>query len=245
MIPPERFSIGVAIAADLSPLTELATAHTAIAAINAGFFDPHNGQTTSFITAAGELIADPRQNERLMLNPDLTIYLPDILNRSEFRVYDCAGTPRYAITRHQEPSPINCTIQIAIGAGPQLLPQLTGAEEGFWSDTSAGERVRDVLGSLTPNARSAIGIQSDGSVVFAIAQQVPNSAGRSGVTLPEMAQLLAELDVTHALNLDGGSSTGLYIAGDTYFGRLDADNVPIERPIKSALYVRAVSADAN
>lgn len=236
-IPPNQFKIGVAVDDGLAPLSELAQTHDAIAAINAGFFDPQNGLTTSFVIVSDETIADPQQNERLMLNPDLVAYLPAILNRSEFRAYDCAGTSRYAITRHQALPPTDCTIRLAVGAGPQLLPNLTGEEEAFWADNEAGVRIRDVIGSQTPNARSAIGIKPDGSIVFAIAQQVPGSTSPSGLTLPEMAQLLAELGVTAALNLDGGSSTSLYVNGNTYFGRLDTTGLPIKRPIKSALYV--------
>lgn len=70
------------------------------------------------------------------------------------------------------------------------------------------------------NARSAVGIKPDGTVVLAIATQLPDVAS-SGLTLPEMADFLAGLGVETALNLDGGSSTGLYFEGATYLGRLD------------------------
>jgi hypothetical protein len=123
----------------------------AVAALNAGFFDPSNGLTTSYVTVDGTLVADPRQNQRLVGNPDLAPYMEQILNRSEFRRYDCGGTPRYAITLHQEPTPAGCTLVDAVGAGPQLLPQHTAEAEGF-VDTSVTP-VRDALGSQAANAR--------------------------------------------------------------------------------------------
>jgi hypothetical protein len=96
-----------------------------IATLNAGFFDPQNQKSTSFITLNGELVADPRENERLMGNPDLSSYLDRILNRTELRRYRCMQLERFALAKHLDPVPANCEIVDAIGAGPQLLPELT------------------------------------------------------------------------------------------------------------------------
>lgn len=237
-VPPNQgWQLSIGLSETLAPLADLAEAAGAIAAINAGFFDPQNGQTTSYVILDGAIAADPRQNDRLMGNPDLQTYLPAILNRSEFRIYDCRGTSQYDIVAHEAPVPAGCQLGEAIGAGPQLLPAMTGAEEAFWADDAAGNRIRDALGSGSPNARSAIGIKPDGTVVLAIAAQVPTQAP-GGLTLFEMADFLADIGVQKALNLDGGSSTGLYLNGETYPGRLDAQGNPIERPIKSILYVQ-------
>ena len=230
--------IDVGVAASLTSLPELATSQGAIAAINAGFFDPQNGLTTSFVTVQGDLVADPRQNANLMENPALQSYLPAILNRSEFRVYDCAGAVQYDITAHAAAVPSTCQLLAAVGAGPQLLPTQTGYDEGFLADNDAGQVVRDALGSQSANARSAIGLKADGTVVLAIASQLPGTDRATGLTLPEMADFLQTLDVEQALNLDGGSSSGLYFEGETDLGRLDATGEAIERPIKSILLVR-------
>ena len=232
------WQIDVAVAASLTPLSEWATGQGAIAAINAGFFDPRNGLTTSFVTVQGDLMADPRQNANLMENPALQSYLPAILNRSEFRIYDCEGTVQYDITAHAAAGPSACQMTAAVGAGPQLLPTQTGYDEGFLANNDAGEVVRDALGSQSANARSAIGLKADGTVVLAIASQLPMTNRATGLTLPEMADFLQTLGVEQALNLDGGSSSGLYFEGETYLGRLDATGEAIERPIKSILLVR-------
>lgn len=183
-------------------------------------------------------MADPRQNPRLIENPDLQTILPAILNRSEFRIYNCADGVEYDIATHGAPIPAPCTLVDVVGAGPQLLPALTGYEEGFMADNNAGERVRDALGSQWPNARSAVGLKADGTVVLAIATQLRDADRATGLTLAQMAEFLASLGVTKALNLDGGSSTALYFDGHTDFGKLDAEGAPIERPIKSVLVVR-------
>lgn len=208
----------------------------AVAIINAGFFDPVNQQTTSYITIAGNLVADPRNNPRLMDNPDLLPYLDQILNRSEFRHYLCEGEPRYAIAHHSEPVPPRCHLENAIGAGPRLLPTLELESEGFRAEV-AGDVIRDAIGSDRPNARSAIGITADGTIILAMAAQIPNQAP-SGMTLPELAEALAELGAVEALNLDGGSSSGIFVQDNIYYGRFDEAGQPIERPLKSVWLVR-------
>jgi len=237
-VPPDSGrKISVAISDELTTLPEIAQAKGAIAVINAGFFDPQNGLTTSYVTVDGAIVANPQQNDRLIQNPDLQPYLPVILNRSEFRIYDCLKGLQYDIVRHTAPTPQNCSLRDAVGAGPQLLPTMTGYEEGFLADNEAGERIRDALGSETANARSAIGIKADGTVVWAIASQVPDVDSPTGLTLAEMVAFLQDLGVQQALNLDGGSSSGLYVNGETYLGRIDASGQPIERPLKSVLLV--------
>jgi hypothetical protein len=231
--------ISVGMEDALAPLTVQAVQVGAIAAINAGFFDPQNGLTTSYIMQDGAVVAAPGDNPRLMENPALATYLDAILNRSEFRIYNCDGAVQYDITPHLAPLAAHCNLRDAVGAGPQLLPVMTGHTEGFMADNAQGERVRDTLGSSEPNARSAVGIKADGTVVLAISTQLPDTTTASGFTLTEMAAFMKKQGVEKALNLDGGSSTGLYFEGQTYFGRWEAGNPPSERPIKSILYVSA------
>lgn len=236
--PTSDRQVTVAWSEELETLASLAQSAGAIAAINAGFFDPQNGLTTSYIIADGAIVATPQQNPRLMENPALQAYLPAILNRSEFRVYDCEDGVQYDIAPRSTSIPANCRLNSAVGAGPQLLPTLTGYEEGFLADDPAGEIVRDALGSQAANARSAVGVKADGTVVLAIAAQLPDVDFPTGLTLAEMANFLKQLGVEKALNLDGGSSTSLYFQGQTYLGRLDDTGIPIERPIKSALLIQ-------
>jgi len=227
------------IAQDLMTLAEFKATEAgegAIALINAGFFDPANQQTTSHITTSGTPVADPRHNPRLMENPDLAPYLEQILNRSEFRRYTCDTGIRYGIATHSEHAPPGCQLEDAIGAGPRLLPTLELASEGFRTEIN-GEVIRDAIGSDRPNARSAIGITADGTIILAMAAQIPNLQP-SGMTLAELAATLAELGAIEALNLDGGSSSGLLMQDSLYLGRLDEAGQPIERPVKSVLMVK-------
>ena len=236
--PGGRFSVVPAIAPTAATVEEFAQTHRAIAVLNAGFFDPQNQQTTSFVTIGGRLVADPRQNDRLMQNPKLATYLDRILDRSELRRYQCGSAIRYDIISHSQPVPADCQLRDAISAGPQLLPQNTSQLEGFVA-VANGETTRDALGSTQPNARSAIGLKRDGSLVWIMVAQKPENPTQSGLSLKEMTEFLKSLGVEKALNLDGGSSSSLYFQGKTYYGKLDHTAKPVQRSVKSVLLIQS------
>ncbi|MEM9218071.1 MAG: phosphodiester glycosidase family protein [Cyanobacteria bacterium P01_F01_bin.150] len=221
----------------LEKLEVLAQQAGAIAAINGGFFDPNNQLTTSYVTIDGDVALDPRENSGLMENFNVAIYIERILNRSEFRRYQCntanGQEVNYAIALHDQLTPFSCELIDALGAGPALLPQFRGEEEAF-VDAING---RDALGSNTPNARSAIGLTPDGTIIFAMAAQRADVSDRTGLSLFELADVMKSLGAEQALNLDGGSSSSLYYDGTTHYGRLDADNNVIKRSVKSVLLV--------
>lgn len=228
---PRSIPLTVALSPTLDRLESLAESQDAIAAINAGFFDPINGRSTSFISVGGEQVADPRQNDRLMQNPNLAPYLEQILDRSEFRQYRCGEEWQAAIAPHSAPIPANCTSHLAIGAGPQLLPELTVEAEAF-VDEAAG---RDAIGLRQPNARTAIGLTASGDVVWVMVAQRSEAPATSGFSLIELADWLDRAGLVQALNFDGGSSSSFYYRGETFYGKVNEQGERVERSIKSAL----------
>ena len=81
LIPNQsNFKIDVAVSNGLKTVEKFAEQTEAVAVLNGGFFDPVNGQTTSYVMKEGEIIADPSKNSRLMDNPQLQPYLKKILN---------------------------------------------------------------------------------------------------------------------------------------------------------------------
>ncbi|MEL6471740.1 MAG: phosphodiester glycosidase family protein [Cyanobacteria bacterium J06623_4] len=241
VVVPPGGEVAIAASTDLQPLSAFITESGSAFAINAGFFDPQNGKTTSHLMVDGEVVGDPADNERLVGNPDLAPYLDQILNRSEFRIYRCAnGQAKYGIALRDAPVPADCEIESAVGAGPQLLPEDTSQLEAF-TDYADGELIRDAIGSAQPNARSAVGLDAQGAVYLIMAEK---NAESTGARLSDMTDFAADLGVTQLLNLDGGSSSGLYAQPNQfYFGRTDAEGNPIERPIKSAIVVGDGSAE--
>lgn len=231
-----NYSVIPAVSPELKPIDNFASQHQAVAAINGGYFDPKNEKTTSYITQQGELVADPRTNERLIDNPDLKSYLGKILNRTEFRRYICGETTRYDITLHDASVPADCQLLDALGGGPSLLPKDTSVEEGFIA-YSNGKVIRDAIGSQGLNARSAVGITRDGDIVLAMVAQKPESPSNSGMSLTQLAEFLATLGVEKAMNLDGGSSSSIFYQEQTFYGKVDGEGKQIQRPIKSVLLV--------
>jgi hypothetical protein len=90
-----------------------------------------------------------------------------------------------------------------LGAGPLLVASgqivLNAAAEQFGAGLDA---------QLAP--RSAIGQTADGRIFLATTH---NRVGGAGPSLPEWAQLMRNLGAVDALNLDGGSSSSLYLGG--------------------------------
>ena len=90
-----------------------------------------------------------------------------------------------------------------IGAGPLLVQNrqivLDGAAETFSPAFMNGQAVR-----------SSICTNSTGSLMIVA---VSNRAGGGGPTLAEQARLMQTMGCINALNLDGGSSTSLYLSG--------------------------------
>lgn len=238
LIPAQSpVTVRVAVSPQLQLVEDFAANSGAIALLNAGFFDPQNQETTSYVTQNGAIAANPEQNERLVNNPDLTPYLPQILDRSELRRYECGSRVRYDIVRHHHPVPADCRLTDAVGGGPQLLPEITLESEGF-TDFANGTLIRDAIGSRQRNARTAVGITAEGDLLWVMAAQKPEALPNSGMSLTELAEFMQTLGAVQALNLDGGSSSGFYYEDESFYGRLDAEGNPVARPVKSVLLLQ-------
>jgi tetratricopeptide (TPR) repeat protein len=105
------------------------------------------------------------------------------------------GTPELILTSRLRGRNIDWSrARWAIQSGPTLLYNgqvvLNPASEGF-RDPSLFRTTR----------RTAAGITRDGRLIFAVTS--------GGVSLKEMARIMRSLGAVHALNLDGGSSSGM------------------------------------
>jgi hypothetical protein len=94
---------------------------------------------------------------------------------------------------------------------------------------------RDPIGVFSKNARSAVGIKQDGSVIIMMGSQVPEE-NKKGFSLPDMAEQMKKHGAVEALNLDGGSSSGIVYRGKAIYGRYEKGKV-VKRPVKSVLMV--------
>ena len=106
------------------------------------------------------------------------------------------------IDRQTVPSTLDRYPQI-VGAGPLLV------QSGKIVLDVKGENFSLAFGKETA-VRSAIAKTYLGNIILVT---VHDRSGGKGPTLAEMAQLLQQMGAVDALNLDGGSSTSLYLGG--------------------------------
>ncbi len=104
--------------------------------------------------------------------------------------------------RQITPSELDTYPQI-IAAGPWLVQQ------GKIVLDAKGENFSAAFSKETA-ARSAIASTTTGNIIMVA---VHDRAGGRGPTLSEMAQIIQQMGAVDALNLDGGSSTSLYLGG--------------------------------
>jgi exopolysaccharide biosynthesis protein len=90
-----------------------------------------------------------------------------------------------------------------VGGGPLLI-----RNQAVVLDAELEQFSRAFATQAAP--RSAIGLTANGELLLVAVHQAPSG---SGPTLSELAQVMAQLGSTDALNLDGGSSASLYLGG--------------------------------
>ena len=167
--------------------------------INAGFFDPKNQKTISYIINIF--------NTDLMLNPVLRKNMKSILNRTEFRVLECDDKLKYEIAPHNSKVDFLCSIKNSAQGGPQLLPNLRLEEEAFVVKDQNGDVIRESASVLHKTARTLIGLKSlpkgEQEVhVFIVTNENP-------MNIYEARDLCASYGLDSAMAFDGGSSTSL------------------------------------
>ena len=173
--------------------------------INAGFFDPKNQQTISYIVNDYQTVEDPIFNKNFMMNPALRRNMKSILNRTEFRVLDCDGKLKYEIAEHSAKVDFLCSVKTSAQGGPQLLPNLRLEEEFFIVKDADGNVIRESASVLHKVPRTLIGIKtlSKGEQevhIFIVTNEHP-------MTIQEARDLCASYGLDSAMAFDGGSST--------------------------------------
>lgn len=171
--------------------------------INAGFFDPKNGKTISYVVTDRITSADPMFNSALLSNPFFRKNMAKIINRSEFRVMQCGNKFEYAIVGHKSEIPFGCVLQTSAQGGPLILPELKMEEEGFIVKDEEGNVIRESASVLHKTSRTIIGIKgTDECHILIITDENP-------MDLYEVQKLCNEYKLDRAMAFDGGSSTSM------------------------------------
>jgi exopolysaccharide biosynthesis protein len=168
--------------------------------VNAGFFDPKNHQTVSYVTIDGHQVLNPKNNSNLMENEALKPYMDKILDRSEFRVLENPkGKLKYDIATHNTPVEKGYKLKHSIQAGPMLYPDLR-LEDEFFILVRDGKIISESASSLHKYARTGIGIKENKVYLFIV-------TGKSPMTLEELSDLTKKWGMEKAMAFDGGGST--------------------------------------
>ncbi len=127
-------------------------------------------------------------------------YLPEL--KSQLPASSLPIGTNLTLKRQIFPPELDAYPQV-LAAGPWLVQSgkivLDAKGENFGAAFSKESAVRSAIASL-----------ANGNMILVA---VHNRAGGKGPTLAEMAQLLQQIGTVDALNLDGGSSTSLYLGG--------------------------------
>ena len=195
--------------------------------VNAGFFDPKNKKTVSYVVINGEIVLNPNDNESLMNNITLHPYLDNILNRSEFRILeDEEGKIVYDIAPHNQEIAEGLKLKHSIQGGPMLLPELR-LEEEFFILKRDGKIVSESASALHKYPRTAIGISENKVYLFVVTKESPMS-------LEDVRNLAIKWGMQKAMGFDGGGSTSL----DTKEFHIISEKENTARKVKSFLILK-------
>lgn len=143
------------VSTQTAPTTETAGKSRASAAVNGGFFNLSDGESTSYVVINGKEATEPKNNKALVNNPKLKPYLEAIFNRTELRILDADGKRLVQIAAHNDPLPAGAKLVHSLQGGPMLLPVLKDRQEAFVrvEPDSNGKEI-DSIGCNKPAART-------------------------------------------------------------------------------------------
>jgi len=171
--------------------------------VNAGFFDPNNSQTISYIVTDRMTSADPIFNKSLYANAFFRKNMNKVLNRSEFRILQCGNKFKYEIAPHNAGVDFECAIVTSAQGGPLIYPELKLEEEGFIVRDEEGNVIRESASVLHKTSRTIIGIKgNDECHILIITDQNP-------MDMYQVRDLCKSLQLDRAMGFDGGSSTSM------------------------------------
>ncbi|MBX3138745.1 phosphodiester glycosidase family protein [Candidatus Obscuribacterales bacterium] len=190
-----------------------AAKNNAIVAINAGFFNLSDGESTSYITLGGKQLCEPKHNAALVNNEGLKPFLTNIFNRSELRfLIDKNSKVHMKVQAHSDAAPAGYRVVDSIQAGPQLLPKYTAREEAFVRRPPGAAKDADSIGTNMRAARTAFGITKNGQAVLVCVEGRKTKEFSEGISLPNLAEFMRRIGCESAINFDGGTSTTMVLS---------------------------------
>ncbi|MCR5266810.1 MAG: phosphodiester glycosidase family protein [Cyanobacteria bacterium RUI128] len=197
--------------------------------VNAGFFDPKNQKTISFVYNDGLLLESPIENENLVFNETIMENWDKVGNRTEFRITEHNGVLNYDIVPHN--APYQGKLIASAQAGPMLLPDLRLEEEFFVVRNEEGRVTRESASVLHKTARTLIGLKGKDVHIFIVTTEHP-------MTIAEARDLCKSYGLEKAMAFDGGSSTSVDFKNELHVTSVGIRTDDTGRRLKSFLIVK-------
>lgn len=207
-LDPRKVRLEIARAADAEPRRETVEAIAArrpgaIAAVNAGFFSLQTGQPTGLLKIDGTVVTGTARARGAVGIADRGGATTLLLDRVSVATRS-AGRPVYKPLLGSSPRDWSRAPAAIGGAG---LLMLDGRELTDWTD----ERIAAGF-ETTRHPRTLIGTDAEGAI-WLVTVDGRNPALSLGMSFAELQRLSKRLGLRSVLNLDGGGSTTMWVAG--------------------------------
>ena len=163
-------------------------------------------------------------NNKIIAKSDYPLHIPEgglVLSAPKTVLKDFKLGEKVTINYNLNPNWED--IDHIISGGPYLL------KDGNIFIDATSQKLQTITGR---NPRTAIGYTKDNVMLMVTIDG--RKEGLTGVTLKELANIMKNLGCYEAINLDGGSSTVMYVDGNIYTG----SNIKNSTAISNALAVR-------
>jgi exopolysaccharide biosynthesis protein len=178
-----------------------------------------------YTITAGKMKFFASSTKGLTLTPGTLLLANDIIPEANPLRQIADGDTVSLETLITDPAGVKVTAHSAIGGAPMLV------EGGAVSLSNEEDKVRDDI-SKSERSRTAVGVTKSGGLLLVVVKEL-ESAGYGGVTLKALAELMIREGAVSAMNLDGGGSSALVVAGQLLNGT-EAN----ERAVSNVLVVK-------
>ena len=215
-----KYRLDLAFAKDsLIKTSSFAKQSNALAAINGGFFDMKAGGSVSFLVSDGKVIHENKPNV-LSIDNEMGANALVIYENGKSEILPTEGANRIPMLKN---------VEDALVTGPLLLnnSQINNLQKRPFNDLK--------------HPRSAICIGKKEIWLIAVDGRHKEA---TGLNLNELSQFLLSCGCQHAINLDGGGSTTLYLNTNKFNGIVNhpSDNKKFdsegERSVANILFIR-------
>ena len=215
-----KYRLDLAFAKDsLIKTSSFAKQSNALAAINGGFFDMKAGGSVSFLVSDGKVIHENKPNV-LSIDNEMGANALVIYENGKSEILPTEGANRIPMLKN---------VEDALVTGPLLLnnSQINNLQKRPFNDLK--------------HPRSAICIGKKEIWLIAVDGRHKEA---TGLNLNELSQFLLSCGCQHAINLDGGGSTTLFLNTNKFNGIVNhpSDNKKFdsegERSVANILFIR-------